>query len=134
MKSSHYLGAICVKHPEANGLRSITYNKCVPCMNARSSQASRKKSKTWTPEAQLARAVYFRVKKKQRTYELMCRVPPWADKVKISAIYAQASLLGLEVDHIIPLNGALVSGLHVHNNLQLLTPEANRAKSNYYVP
>ena len=37
---------------------------------------------------------------------------------------------GLQVDHIIPINGDNVSGLHVPWNLQYLTPEANNKKSN----
>ena len=39
---------------------------------------------------------------------------------------------GMEVDHIIPLNGKLVSGLHTIGNLQYLTPNANRSKSNKF--
>ena len=35
---------------------------------------------------------------------------------------------GFEVDHIIPLNGRQVSGLHVPENLQVLTVRANRQK------
>lgn len=59
-----------------------------------------------------------------------CRIPPWADLAKIEAIYVEAACNNLEVDHIVPLQGKFVSGLHVHNNLQLLSRTANAAKGN----
>jgi hypothetical protein len=62
--------------------------------------------------------------KKQRT-------PKWLNKNELSAIkefYLQRPK-GYEVDHIIPLCGDNVSGLHVLNNLQYLKAEDNRYKN-----
>lgn len=67
----------------------------------------------------------------QRLFTLMDRTPKWADRNAILDIYDKCPD-GYVVDHIIPLKGKLVSGLHVANNLQYLTPEANTAKSNNY--
>lgn len=64
----------------------------------------------------------YKANKKQRT-------PKWADKKKISEIYKNCPK-GYHVDHIIPLQGDIVCGLHVENNLQYLTPKENQSKSN----
>lgn len=63
------------------------------------------------------------------------RIPPWLtaeDKEKIRKIYAEAKSKGLQVDHIIPLQGKTVSGLHVPSNLQLLTRSENASKRNSF--
>ncbi|MBN8884175.1 MAG: HNH endonuclease [Rudaea sp.] len=68
------------------------------------------------------------------------RCVAWADKDAIAAIYRKAASLtsrtGIphEVDHIIPLQGKLVSGLHVETNLRVVTQRENRAKWNLFEP
>jgi hypothetical protein len=58
------------------------------------------------------------------------RMPKWANKKKIRAFYEMASDLGLSVDHIIPVQGKNICGLHVENNLQLVSQRNNCRKSN----
>lgn len=59
------------------------------------------------------------------------RTPKWADLDLIKKFYDDCPH-GYQVDHIIPLNGELVSGLHVLNNLQYLLKEDNLKKSNKF--
>ncbi len=65
--------------------------------------------------------------------------PKWADQDKMLAVYAEAARLTREigvkheVDHIIPLQGRMVCGLHCEANLQILTESANRSKHNKLV-
>lgn len=67
-----------------------------------------------------------------RRRKLRAAMPPWVDLGAIRAIYNRAALLGLTVDHIIPLRHPLVSGLHVPWNLQLLTRSDNSRKGNMF--
>lgn len=58
--------------------------------------------------------------------------PKWADNNLILDVCKEASYFQLEVDPIIPIKHPLVCGLHVWNNLQLLSREANARKSNKF--
>lgn len=74
---------------------------------------------------------------KRRAAKLQ-RTPPWSDLDAMRAIYAEAARLSAEtgiphhVDHEIPLQGKLVSGLHVPGNLQILTASENSRKRNRF--
>ena len=46
----------------------------------------------------------------------------------------ECGCIAYHVDHIIPLNGELVSGFHVEANLRIITTEENTAKSNSFTP
>lgn len=100
-------------------------------------------SERWRKEnpdkvAALRRARLIRVPHDVRAaksaYKRRCRVqmPLWADKSAIKEIYKQASQRSLTVDHIIPLKGKTVCGLHVESNLQLLTKSENSSKHNKF--
>ena len=60
-------------------------------------------------------------------------VPQWADRRKIFEIY-QKCPRKMRVDHIIPLNNPLVSGLHVPENLQYISEKDNQDKANKFEP
>lgn len=38
------------------------------------------------------------------------------------------------VDHIVPVQGTMVSGFHTHDNLQVITVEENREKGHWWWP
>lgn len=68
---------------------------------------------------------------KRRAAQLRA-TPLWADLNKIAQVYKVAAEWGLTVDHVVPLQGETVCGLHVHNNLQLMKAGDNFAKHNKF--
>jgi 5-methylcytosine-specific restriction endonuclease McrA len=67
-------------------------------------------------------------------------MPAWVDRSEIEAVYKRAREITLatgtehQVDHIVPLQGEFVCGLHVPWNLQVLTARENAAKKNRILP
>lgn len=82
------------------------------------------KSYLKSKSAYIARSIQYKTKRKLAT-------PPWANLDKIKEIYDTCPE-GYHVDHIIPLQGNTVSGLHVENNLRHLPALENIQKSNKY--
>lgn len=73
------------------------------------------------------------MRRRARKLERTCA---WADHDAIKKVYAEAKRLSLEtgieyhVDHVVPLAGENVSGLHVETNLQILVGRVNQSKGN----
>ena len=74
----------------------------------------------------------------KRNAAKLCATPVWSNKILINEFYSTAKLWEAvyggkwEVDHIIPLQGKLVCGLHVEHNLRIIPMSLNRSKSNGY--
>jgi hypothetical protein len=89
---------------------------------------SRRKSHKTKPQRAEASA-YFRAKYANRAVS-------WADRKKMLEIYTQAQEMtertGVphHVDHIIPLRGETMSGLHVETNLRIITAVENQSRRN----
>jgi len=75
---------------------------------------------------------YYKDKTNKRRAIKLRAIPKFADLNKIKEIYKNCPK-GYEVDHIIPLQGKNVSGLHIETNLQYLPMLKNRVKSNKFI-
>lgn len=87
------------------------------------------------PMTQDERRESQRTKERARDRHVRHATPPWADRAAIRAVYREARKLrslgyDVHVDHVVPLRGALVSGLHVASNLRIIHAHANLAKGN----
>jgi hypothetical protein len=90
------------------------------------------------------RAQQYRLANRDKVYawngtrraQLRNAVPVWADLLEIERVYKAARRVSAEtgikhhVDHVVPLCGENVCGLHVAHNLRVVTAEENLAKSN----
>lgn len=86
------------------------------------------------------KAIRAKLQMNRKSAKLL-RTPRWLtefDRLKIQCYYQLAAMRNREsgqtwhVDHIIPLQGEFVSGLHVPSNLRVIPAIENMRKSNHY--
>ena len=134
----------CQENRESHAARAAKYRKAnresLAAYQVEYYQENREAKSAKNAEYAKANPDKFRAYTTKRRAAQLQRTPSWVDFEAIKAIYAEAHRLeeldGIprHVDHIIPLQGELASGLHIANNLQILTAEENLSKSNKFVP
>lgn len=132
-------------NPEADRARSARFRKEHPGYYREylknwyedNKQASVRNAKAWVARNPAKRSEVL----KRYGLNRMRRVPPWLTeehRQKIEEFYVVAAYLrqstgeDWHVDHIVPLCGKKVNGLHVPWNLQVLPADLNRKKGNKY--
>ena len=134
---------------EANKARIAEVKRAYRAANKEKIIANKRAAYLATREANLAQKREYRQANKGKI-NFLCsmrkkvvkqRTPTWLspfDRLKIKCYYSVAAMLARNnkepwhVDHIIPLQGKLVSGLHVPNNLQFLRGVDNVRKKNKF--
>lgn len=76
----------------------------------------------------------------RRRWRVILATPRWVDfkqiaeLVKVRNVMTSETGVEHEIDHIVPLAGVKVCGLHWHGNMQVITAAANRHKLHNFVP
>ena len=133
--------------------RLASSGECVVCLDTRNkawklqNKSHIKETKSiWNNKNKSHVQEYARQYQKDNTYKFtsnvakrksaqLQRTPMWADNLIIREIYAFAEEfrecgIDVHVDHILPLLGKKVSGLHVPDNLRVCLASVNIIKSN----
>jgi 5-methylcytosine-specific restriction endonuclease McrA len=96
-------------------------------------RANREKAREYEARIRAEQPHKHRIKNANRIARELRATPLWLTVGQYRDMeewYILGATLGLDVDHIVPLRGKTVCGLHVPWNLQLLTQSKNAAKGN----
>ncbi len=111
---------------------------CKSCFNFKYNNSRKKWKKNNKEKVKIQNQRYRKSHRKYLTYKENERrsrqlnaTPKWANLEKIKEIYKNCPI-GYHVDHIIPLQGKNICGLHIETNLQYLPAKENLKKGNRY--
>ena len=130
VKEKYYLYKAQPGYVERENRRLAAYRKAHPEKLIESG----KKFARLHPGYRTANSVKYNLRKNQRTPSWLTPDDFWLIEQAYELAVLRTKMFGFrwEVDHVIPLNGKLVSGLHVPDNLQVVPVALNRSKSNKF--
>jgi hypothetical protein len=94
-------------------------------------ERARETGKAWKARNLTRRRATNAATERKRQLKIKQQTPAWADLRRIAEFYANCPP-GHHVDHVVPVNGRTVCGLHCEANLQYLTDRENWDKGNRY--
>ena len=103
-------------------------------------QINPEQSRKWSSEYKIRNHEIYTIRNRQHSSKQRTKrrglhsTPMWSQTSEINLVYQKAKEFNMEVDHIVPLVSDIVCGLHVWANLQLLSLQENRQKSNRIWP
>ena|SRR5215472_262165 len=147
VRAREYAKQYGCEHSEERAVRAAAWRKANPERSAELRQrALARRKDRWIEfleqERQRYRQAYktdpgkYNAKGAKRRAAKLRATPSWCDFDAIADIYREAQIRTVEtgiphdVDHIIPLRGRHVCGLHIPVNLQIIPSSANRHKFN----
>lgn len=120
-----------------DGLQSI----CKVCLRARNKKwydNNTEYHNTWMRNHSKSNRGMYNARDARRKAAELRATPSWADLDQIRRVYelrqkvSEKTGITHHVDHIIPLQGKYVCGLHVENNLAIVPAKMNLSKGNRY--
>ena len=130
--------------------RQVSNRSCCECLNTnykkwyatgysdyyqQNKENIRKNASEWlkrNKDKANAKTAYRRATKLQRTPKWLSSEDMWLIEEAYELAQERTKLFGFmwTVDHVVPLNGETVSGLHVPENLQIIPASENYSKAN----